>query len=380
MNPVKVLLIVTLSELGGAQKVVYHIAAGLERDLFDVTLACAPGGELVRWMRQLPQNVRVVEIPELKRNISPIFDFMALYRLYQLIRRERFDIVHCHSSKAGILGRLAAWLAGVPKIYFTAHGWGINEYQSRSVRCCYKWAERLAGAVSTKVVCVSESDLAKGWSLRLAATDKFTVIYNGLPEPQKREGVLRSELNIDEKDIVIGTVARLAPQKAPLFLLELARQMISCPDKSSSEGQIYFIIIGDGPLRSECGAFIDGKGLKGRVFLLGTREEAAELIWDFDIFVLFSRWEGLPLTIIEAMRAGCPVVANAVGGVGELVVDGETGYLINELDIKAAEKALRQLVSSRDKRLSMGEKGRQRAANLFSINEMRKKYIELYLS
>jgi len=377
---IKVLHVITLSELGGAQKVVYHIVAGLPAEQFEVTVACAPGGELVNWLIDLPQSIHVVEIPELKRDISPLNDLKALWKLYSLMKKEDFHIVHCHSSKAGILGRLAAWLAGVPKIYFTVHGWGINEYQSRPVRFFYEWAERLAGAVSTKVVCVSESDLAKGRSLRLAADGKFCVIYNGLPEAQKREGILRGELDIKEEDIIIGTVARLAPQKAPLFLLELAAQMITRPDRGPGEGQLYFVIIGDGPLRSECEEFINAKGLNGRVFLLGAREEAAELVRDFDVFVLFSRWEGLPLTIIEAMQAGCPVVANAVGGVGELVVHQKTGCLINELDLKAAEKALRDLISSRDKRLSMGELGRQRADNLFSINEMRKKYIELYLS
>jgi len=377
---VKILQVITLSELGGAQKVVYHIVAGLPAEQFEVTVACAPGGELVNWLRVLPQGIHVVEIPEMKRNISPLNDFKALWKLYSLMKKNAFHIVHCHSSKAGILGRLAAWLAGVPKIYFTVHGWGINEYQSRPVRLFYEWAERLGGAVSTKVVCVSESDLAKGRSLRLAAGDKFCVIYNGLPESQKREGVLRGELDIKGEDIIIGTVARLAPQKDPLFLLELARRMITRPDRGPGEGQLYFVLIGDGPLRSECEEFIAGSGLNGRVFLLGAREEAAELVRDFDIFVLFSRWEGLPLTIIEAMQAGRPVVANAVGGVGELVVHQKTGYLINGLDLKAAEEALQDLISSRDNRLSMGELGRQRADNLFSINEMIKKYRELYLT
>ncbi len=380
MARIKVLQVITLSELGGAQKVVYHIAAGLDPQQFDLTIACAPNGELVNWLRNLPHGVQVVEIFNLKRSISPLYDLKAFLKLYSLMKKDTFDIVHCHSSKAGVLGRLAARLAGAQKIFFTVHGWGINEYQNWPVRFFYTWMERLAGALSTKVICVSESDLLKGQSLKLVAEDKLSVIYNGLPEPVKREGFLRKELNIGEKDIVIGTVARLASQKDPLFLLEVAERMINRPGNAPNEGQLYFVIIGDGPLKSECENFINGKGLKGRVFLLGAREGAAELVRDFDIFVLFSRWEGLPLTIIEAMMAEVPVVANDVGGVGELVMDGETGFLVKGLDIAAAERALARLQADGGLRRRLGQAGRLRARQKFLLGEMLRRYRELYLS
>lgn len=379
MTRLKVLYVITLSEMGGAQKVVYNIAAGLNPREFDVTVACAPGGELIDWLRNLNQDIKLVEISELIRDISPAKDLKVFWKLYLLSKKNNYDIVHCHSSKAGILGRLAAWLAGVPKIFFTAHGWVADEYRHRLGHFFYTWLERLAASVSTKVVCVSESDMLKAQNLKIAAKDKLVLIYNGLPEPEIQEGLLRKELGIEKEDIIIGTVARLAPQKDPLFLLEAAERMISrydCPGK----GRLYFVFIGDGPLRPECEKFVNGKGLKERVFLLGTREEATKLIRDFDIFALFSRWEGLPLTIIEAMMAVRPVVANAVGGVGELVKHNETGLLITKLDVNEAEKALLNLISDPGKRLSMGQAGRQRACELFNIEQMMEKYCELYLS
>ncbi|MCL6635160.1 MAG: glycosyltransferase family 4 protein [Peptococcaceae bacterium] len=379
MARIKVLQVITLSGLGGAQKVVYHLAAGLSRELFEITVACAPGGELVDWLEKLPRDVRVFEIPELRRNISPLNDLIVFWKLFSFIKKKGFQIVHCHSSKAGVLGRLAARLAGGPKIFFTVHGWGINEYQGRPARLFYTWAERLAGAVSTKVVCVSQSDLAKGRSLGLAPDGRLCVIYNGLPEPEKREGALRGELGIKKDDIIIGTVARLAPQKDPLFLLEVARRLAACFERGPGKGSLYFVIIGDGPLRGECEAFIREHGLAGRVFLLGAREDAASLMPDFDVFALFSRWEGLPLTIIEAMLAGVPVVASDVGGVGELVVGGETGYLIEGLDPQAAERALVRLLADGDLRRRMGEAGRKRAREKFSLAEMLRRYRELYL-
>lgn len=376
---IKVLQVITLSELGGAQKVVYHIAAGLPQELFEITVACAPGGELVNWLRKLPRDIQVFEIPEFKRNISPLNDFIVFWKLYLLMKKKDFQIVHCHSSKAGILGRLAAWLAGVPKIFFTVHGWGINEYQSWPSRFFYTWAERLAGVFSTKVVCVSQSDLSKGQSLRLVPKEKLGVIYNGLPVTKKQEGALRGELNLKKEDIIIGTVARLAPQKDPLFLLDIANQMITCFGDGPGKGSLYFVIIGDGPLRPQCEEFLKNKGLYGRIFLLGAREDAASLVQDFDVFALFSRWEGLPLTIIEAMLVGVPVVASDVGGVGELVVDGETGFLIEGLDPEAAERALVRLLADGDLRRRMGEAGRKRAREKFSLAEMLRRYRGLYL-
>lgn len=376
----KVLQIVTLSEMGGAQKVVYHIAAGLDAWLFDMTVACAPDGELVKWLRELPHEVRVVEIPELKRNISPFLDFMALMRLYRLIQKNGFDIVHCHSSKAGILGRLAAWLAGVKKIFFTAHGWGINEFQSLPIRLFYTWAEQLAGTFSTKIICVSESDLVKGRNLRLAASNKLVVIHNGMPDLKDQKGNLRRELNIDDEDIVIGTVARLALQKNPLFFLEVARQTLAYLDIYPYEGHAFFVIIGDGPLRAECEELIKSKGLSERVFLLGSREDAAALTQDFDVFVLLSLWEGLPLTIIEAMLASVSVIASDVGGVRELVIHKETGYLLSEYNVGKTAKVLLNLIYDKEKRQTMGKLGRKRASEYFGIKSMIKKYKELYLS
>jgi glycosyltransferase involved in cell wall biosynthesis len=379
VKPVKILYIITLSELGGAQKVVYHLAAGLEPGLFEVAVACAPGGELVDWLRSLPGPVKVFELPELKRNISPIEDIKAFTKLYFLIRAGKYDIVHCHSSKAGILGRLAAKLAGVPDIYFTVHGWGLNAYQRNLVRLIYTWAERLAGSVSTKVICVSQADLIKGKAEKLAPYEKLALIYNGLPEPVEKGDLLRRELGIGREDLVIGTVARLAPQKDPLFFLQVAKRILSRQNSHKGQGRLLFVIIGDGPLKSNCEAYLTANWLDRKVFLLGSREEAACLVQDFDIFALFSRWEGLPLTIIEAMLAGCPVAATRVGGVGELVEDGETGYLIDQSDLDAAEAALMKLVHNPAGRRAMGKAGRERATRLFSIDEMIQNYTKLYL-
>lgn len=384
----KILLLVTLSELGGAQKVVFHLAAGLGRDKFDITVGCAPGGELVGWLKKMPE-VKVIELPCLKRDISPLDDALCFLRLYGLIKSGGYDIVHCHSSKAGILGRLAAYLAGVRQIYFTVHGWGIDERQPPPVRLLYTLFERLAGGVSTRVVCVSEHDWQKGLVLGLAGADKLTVIHNGMPDPyehvlgysgkdQEIGNELRSELGLGTGDIIIGSVVRLASPKQPLFLLELAARMAESTDIYRGGGP-YFVIVGDGPLRPQCEEYIVRYNLGGRAFLLGTREDAARLVSSFDIFTLFSSHEGLPLTVIEAMLAGVPVVANSVGGVGEMVVHGETGYLVSGLYTDAAAGYIEELVKNRELRAAMGGAGRKRALEIFSLDRMIGLYENLYL-
>lgn len=384
MAPTKVLLLVTLSEIGGAQKVVYHIASGLAAEEFDVTVACSPGGELVSWLRGLP-SVRVVELGSLRRDISPFHDFLCLVQLYRLISSGGYDIVHCHSSKAGVLGRLAARMAGVRKIFFTVHGWGIDDRQPLPARFLYTTAERLAGAVSTRVVCVSEHDREKGVALGLVSPEKLAVVHNGVPDvygqgslppggPPAGTG-LRAELGLGSGDIVVGTVMRLAPPKDPLFFLEAADRLLGKGNNSN----LYFVIVGDGPLRPCCEEYIAGSNLEGRAFLLGTREDAPGLVSGFDIFTLFSRHEGLPLTVIEAMVAGLPVVASNVGGVGELVLHGETGCLADGFNPEAAAGYIGRLAGDRGLREELGRAGRSRALDRFGLGRMISLYKQIYL-
>ena len=371
----KIMQLVTLSETGGAQKVVYFLAAGLDREKYEVTVACGPGGELVEWLEKLPA-VKVIELDCLKREISPFQDFLCFFKLYRLFKSGGYDIVHCHSSKAGILGRLAAHLAGVPKIFFTAHGWGIGGHQPFWLRLVYTLAERLAGRVSTRVACVSEYDRDKGLALKLVDAAKMAVIYNGVPDnaPSKVDRIaVRQELNLGAGSVVIGTVMRLSFQKQPLLFLEATRRLLA----EDSE-RYRFLIVGDGPLRSQCREFISQNKLEGQVILAGNREDVQRLLTGFDIFALFSAYEGLPLTIIEAMLAGVPVVAKNVGGVGEMVVHGETGYLVQGPDIGPAVEQIKELAGSEELRTKMGLAGRKRAKELFDLDVMIARYEKLY--
>lgn len=370
----KVLQIITLSEWGGAQQVCYDLATRLHGDEFTMEVACAPGGPLVEKLEK--SGIKVHQIKSLKRDFSPIQDLKCLFQIYSLIRRGKYQIVHCHSTKAGVLGRIAAWLARVPRIYFTVHGWGFyNEQEYGWAQRILILAERLCARFSTKIICVSENDLKQGLARKIAPEGKLLVIRNGvMVENHGRTGKLRKEIKASEEEVVFGMVARLCAQKNPLLFLEAARQVL---EKNKS---CHFVLIGDGPLYEECLEFIAKNSLEGKTHLLGFRGDAGLLYPDFDVFVLSSNFEGLPLTIIEAMFAGLPIVATMVSGVPELVFPERNGFLT--LPGNPEDLAQKMLLLAEDAALrkKMGRESREIAESQFMLDRMIEEYKNLYLS
>lgn len=356
----KVLLLVTLSEWGGAQHVVYLIAKHL-RTKYDIVVGCAPGGGLVEKLQR--EGLRVVEIPELTRYPHPFWrDLRALWHLYRLMRREHFDLVHAHSTKAGLLGRLAARFAGVSAVLFTAHGWAFTEGRAWWKRWLLSQYERLIAKLTTTVICVSEHDRRLALQFKVATLERLVVIHNGLdplPFLQTKDIRLSPLVGIKERPWVTF-VGRLAPQKDLLPLLRAFERV--------SLGSL--ILVGDGSLRPQVEQFVRQRGLDHRVILLGDRTDIPELLAASDVFVLPSRWEGLPLAIIEAMMAGLPVVASRVGGVPELVENGVTGFLVPSGDAAALAKTIQELLGDKELRLRLGLAGREKAMKEFTLARM----------
>lgn len=356
---VKVLLLLTLSEWGGAQHIVYLLAKHLS-DEYDITVACAPGGALIEKLRN--ESVCVVEIPQLTRLPSPWCDLRALFRLYLWMRRERFDLVHTHSTKAGLLGRLAAKLAGVPAVLFTAHGWAFTEGRTWWKRWLLAQVERMTTRLTTKIICVSEHDRELALQFTVAAPQNLVVIHNGIdPVPFLQASGARVQQELKLKGgPVLTFVGRLAPPKDLLTLLKAFERI-----RGGS-----LILVGDGPLRLQVEQFVRRRSLNDRVALLGARTDIPEILAASDVFVLPSRWEGLPLTIIEAMMAGLPVIATRVGGVSELVEDGVTGFLVPPRDPVALAKAIQKLFDDEELRLKMSQAGRKKALREFTLDRM----------
>ncbi len=333
-------------------------------------MACGSGGILVNRLKE--EGVSVYEIPTLKRNISIHNDLKALFTLYKLTKKGGYDVVHCHSTKAGLLGRFAAWFAGVKKIFFTVHGWSFyNTGEYGHLHKLLIFLEKIAANVSTKIICVSENDRREGIKNKIAPPEKFVVIHNGISRNSINKGKLRGEIDVEEKDIVFGMVARLAYPKNPMLFLEAAKIV------SARYSNVKFVLVGDGPYYRECSEFIWRNGLSN-AFLLGFRDNAQDIISDFDVFVLSSRFEGLPITIIEAMFAGLPVIATKVGGVGELVEHGRNGFLVDKEDANELASYMEYFIRHPEKIKEMGNESYAKAINNFTVERMVEQYKVLY--
>lgn len=373
---IKLLMGITLSEMGGAQKVVYDIISSLPNDRYELTLVTYPGGELIQWVRDLKYkkdiDVRIIEVPQLRRELSPFYDLCAFLRLYSIMEKGRYDIAHFHSSKMGILGRLAAHMAGVPKIYFTVHGWGINEYQPKWLQGMLGFAERVAGRRCTMCMCVSNYHMDMGLRHGWLEGDRACVIYNGIDEPPASKGKLPMELQIGDEMPIIGTVMRLREPKQPVYTIEVFNEVLKRGYRAK------LVIVGDGPMRADCENAIERLGLEEDVYMLGTRLDARELINDMDIVVMFSKWEGLPISIIEGMFAAKPVVVSRVGGIPEIVSHGIDGYVIDGFSIQEGADYICTLLEDKELRACMGGAGKEKAMACFSKGGMVKAYERIY--
>ena len=326
---IKVLIVITRLTIGGDTNVVLDIAEYLKNHpLYEVHLAVGPvlAHEVDLTYLAHERSIPTTVIPSLVNYIKPWVNLKALYRLFTLIRRGKFDIVHTHSSVGGVVGRLAAFIARVPVIVHHVHGWGIQENMSTSVRTLYLILERTCALFTDRLIAVSAPTIQKGLAYRICKEEKFALIYNGINLEKFRQHVDRqkvfSDLGLDPECKIVGMIARLDQQKNPLDFIRAAAVVVKRYQK------VQFLIAGDGSLRSECESLIDQLNLRGTFFLLGYRDDINKIMPILTLTVLSSLWEGLPVVFQEAMSAGKPTVANDVDGARDVIIDGETGYLV----------------------------------------------------
>lgn len=367
----RILMIITRSEWGGAQQIVYSLATAL-KEHFHITVACGPGGELIS--RLSSAGIDTVIIPALRRNPHLLYDPFALWQIYRLLKSKAFDIIHAHSTKAGLLGRLAAYRARVPNILFTAHGWPFAGIHNRLYQRSLIFMERVLAKLTTRIICVSDYDRQNAVRCHVAPHEKLVHIYNGLdPRPFLEIDRERSRAALGLKGAqVVTMVSRLAPPKDPFTLL--AAGALLCERYPN----LRLLLVGGGPWQDRVYVEARRLHLTDRVLLLGIRSDVPEILAASDIFVLSSQWEGAPLGIIEAMMAGLPVIATRVGGIPELVEEGVTGFLIPPRDASALAWALQRLLEDEPLRRRAGEAGRKRALERFTLEHMVSQYKEIY--
>ena len=368
---IKVLHPITRLILGGAQENTMFTAPMQHKQRYHTEILSGPQtgseGSLIDEVRQ--RAVPLTILRQMVRQISPFNDMAALWKMTALMRREGYQIVHTHSSKAGILGRIAARLAGVPVILHTVHGWSFHDYMSPLVRNIYIFLERWCETFTDALIVVARQDIDKGLQAGIGKADKYHLIRSAIPLDEfdpllyERQAV-RSELGIPADAFVIGNVGRFSAQKNPLDWVKIAGEV------GRRHPQTHFLLVGDGPLRAEVEKQLETEGLSGRATLTGLRRDPARMMAAMDIFLLTSLWEGLPRAIPEAMSMQLPVIANLADGTAEAIIDGQTGYLCVPGDLPAMVERCSQLIVDQQKCKQIGHNGRSYAQKEFDLRQM----------
>jgi len=356
----RVLYLITRAERGGAQMHLLDLALGL-RDDFDVHVATGEEGFLTETCRQ--QGLGVHVLPHLEREIRPLPDLRASYELRCLMRRIRPDLLHAHTFKAGFLGRFVAKQLNIPAIY-TVHMWPFGRAAVPwSWRIAAPVCERMAARWCDKIISVSELGVRDAAEFRIGKRAQVVPILNGIPDHPAR-----ARLDHD-KGLSCTMVARFTHFKDhPLLLRAFARV----------PGEFRLKLVGDGETLDAARQMAEDLGIRERVEFKGSRADVPEILERTDVFVLASKTETLPISILEAMRAGLPVIASDVGGVSEEVVDGETGILVAPGSVEELSAAISRMMADKALRIAMGSSGRKRFEQHFRAEKMIEKTEAVY--
>ncbi|MGE7834908.1 glycosyltransferase family 4 protein [Viridibacillus arvi] len=356
----KIVQIVTkLDTVGGAQSHVLALTKQLCLDGHEVIIMTSQGQLIEEAMAE--KNVKIIQLRHLSRDISLLDDYRAFLELRLYLQQIRPELVALHSSKAGVLGRLAALSLKIPTV-FTAHGWAFTEGVQPLKKLLYKQIEKILAPRTTKIIAVSNYDHELAVQKRVVSKNKITTIHNGIQSNDKQP-YFRN--NVPK----IVMVSRFEKPKRQDLLIEVLSTM--------KELEWSLELIGDGVELANVKELVKYKGLSHRVRFLGVRNDIETQLQDADIFVLLSNFEGLPLSILEAMRGGLPVIASDIGGVAELVVEGKTGYLVDQ-NVLNIRKCLVRMIEDKPLRIELGQAGRNFFEDHFLFQKMYDNTVSLY--
>lgn len=376
MEKIKVLLIAEAMS-GGVRRHVVDLIQNIDGSRFDVTLLYGTGRMdevFLAAKGALEQKAHLIESKYMQREVSLKTDRLAYSEVKSVIARVKPDVVHCHSSKAGILGRMAAKKAKVGKVFYTPHAYSFQAPEftgpKNAVFTFLEWY--FSRHHTTKTFNVSVGEMQCALDRGIDKKEKFAVIYNGIPDitvPDKAQ--MRAKLNIPQDAFVAGVTARLSEQKDPFTFVKIAKEVVAVHPNS------HFVYIGDGPLYDSVASFIAENGLGGNVHLLGFRDDAEEIVAAFDVYLLTSLYEGLPYSPIESMRADVPIVATRATGNTELVTDGLNGRLFDIGNVQQAVSLLDGFISGKE---AFSGKARRVFEEHFTIGAMVKAIENEYCS
>ena len=377
----KILHFITRLILGGAQENTLLTCEGQAARGHSVTLAFGPiyGPEGSLLERAKTGGDELAEIPAMIRSINPWTDYRCYHQCRQLIRRIKPDIVHTHSSKAGIIGRAAAWAEGVPGVVHTIHGLPYHPYQPAWVRRSYIAAERWAANRCHAIVCVADAMTRQSLAAGVGRKDQYFTVYSGMEvEPfihcPTTRAQVRAELGLAESDIVIGTVARLAELKGHDDLLDSLRDVL--PNRPD----IKLLWVGDGWWRAKLERRVHEMGLDGHIVVTGLvpPQRIPAMMRAMDLLVHPSYREGLARALPQALLSSVPVVSYDCDGAGEVCIDGQTGRLVPTGDLQALRQAVEWMVEHPAERQAMAARGRAMCIDRFDHNLMVDRLLGIY--
>ena len=349
----KILFLVTQSEFGGAQRFIYRLIKGLDLAKYDILISAGPEGNDSNGLLFNLKNegFRTAALKFLRRGINPLFDFcLGLIEIYRLIKREKPDILFLCSSKAGAMGSLVGYLAGIQKIIYRIGGWTFNDPHPFLIKAYYKFIEQTSAKWKDYIINNAESDRQQAIELGIKPKKEILTIYNGIDTDKleflsKKEA--REKLNSKDTDFVVGTIANNYPAKGIKYLIEAAKNLRN----------IKLIIIG-----------------KGNCFM----PDAYKYLKAFDVFVLPSIKEGFPWVILEAMAAEIPIIATKVGAIPEIIQDGKNGILIEPKNPQQIVDAITKLLNNEHLRKGLAEQGKNTVIEKFNLDKMIKQYEDLF--
>ncbi|GLC89776.1 glycosyltransferase family 4 protein [Lysinibacillus piscis] len=343
--------------IGGAQKHVEALTKQLQQDAHDVTIVT---GQYDASLWQL-QEVKVICIPAIQRAIHAFKDIKACWQLIALLQTIKPDILAIHSSKAGILGRVAGGFLQIPTV-FTAHGWSFTEGIPMKRRWMYRWLEKAMQPMTTKIITVSHYDRQLAHSSKIAPPHKIATVHNGIWQ--------EAQTKVQQTCPRITMIARFEAPKRQDLLLEALLEL--------QDLHWHMQFVGDGSAREAAEKFVKHHNLTARVTFLGNQLDVSAILAKSQLFVLLSDWEGLPISIIEAMRAGLPIIATDVGGVGELVVDKSNGFLIAKHDKEQLKTKLQQLLTDKALCQKMSDASERHFLRHFTFQSMYRDTLMVY--
>lgn len=380
-KPIRVLHIITRMIVGGAQENTLLSVIGLDAmPEYEVTLMSGIDkgreGELLSEARE---KTNLLIVPEMGRSINPFSDLAAFWKIYRLIKKGRYHIVHTHSSKAGVLGRIAAWLAGTPLIVHTLHSLVFHEYQPWFINKSWRGIKKMCAPITDFFISVSEIIVQKAIAAGVDKPEKFRTIYSGMEldwflNANFDGNAVRREFGIPEDAPVVGKIARLFPLKGHDQLMDAAPEIVKrVPD-------VRFFLIGDGILYEHLQERARDYGILENFVFAGLipRERIPEMISAMDIVVHTSLREGLARVLPQSLAMGKPCVSFNIDGAPEVVINDKTGYLVETYDNEGLSESISRLLKDPELRKKMGENGRRHVDPAFRAETMVKEIAEVY--